>query len=293
MTPGHAINPASLAVCSAPDVATQALNSLNSAERDLCAREERLTRALQSGSTERLISVLEKIVTRSDQLESGGGALVIPSNGALPRLNHAGALRVGAELTRRGIAPVFRGMPYYCAAKGPASPWWHDCDTDLLALSLDAQWLACRYPHHRTEWQRAASIFDPSKFRATCGYLHWDGKRTPGQIAKALALSDEQQAELAYLHCLHVERRKQKLWGRWRIAKEEIEAGVRQNDKRPTDQQDATISRRSGLWLAAELGHWKPTRSSDLYAMQPEGTRLARNVVAKQLEKLPRVRRVD
>ena len=227
-------------------------------------RRERLAEVLALVSLDRLKATL------LDQLKQG---------------NQEGALLVSAEMTRRGIAPCFRGLP-------AQKVWWGGTDTDFALMTADLQWIVAKHPEHQTEWERAQAIFDPRKFDAAAAYLHWNGNRTAGQVAKALGLTDAQQRECAWIQCLHVERWRQRLHTRWPIARAKIAEGIKAHDRRPQADQDATINRRSDLWLCAELADWKPQRTADLFAMLT-GEVLPRNVVAKQLDKLPKVRRTD
>lgn len=230
---------------------------------DTKSRAGRLALVLHSTSTDRLKAAL------LDQLM---------------QLNTDGAMRVSAELTARGIAPCFRGRPVERAF------WCPEIDF-ILALG-DMQWIVSTYPAHVPEWARAKAIFDPKRFRKGGEFLFWDGQRTPGQIAKALALTEQQQRECAWIQCLHVERWRSRLFKRWQIAAARVASAVREGDKRPSVDQDVTIKRRSDLWLCAELADWRPQRTATLYAAMT-GETLPRNVVAKQLAKLPRVRRTD
>lgn len=227
-------------------------------------RRERLAEVLALVSPDRLKA------TYLDQLKQG---------------NQDGALLVSAEMTRRGIAPCFRGLPV-------RHEWWMGTDTDFVLMVADLQWIVARHPEHLTEWERAQAIFDPRKFDAAAAYLHWNGNRTAGQVAKALGLTEAQQRECAWIQCLHVERWRQRLHTRWPIARAKIAEGIKAHDRRPQGDQDATIARRANLWLCAELADWKPQRTADLFAMLT-GEVLPRNVVAKQLDKLPKVRRTD
>lgn len=242
----------------------KALSSLDEATGDR-SRSDRLALALRGASTDRLkVALVEQI----------------------KQLNTDGALRVSAELTARGIAPCFRGT-------FDKREWWLGIpDADFILILGDLQWIITMYPNHRTEWQRAQPIFDPRRFRKTAEYLHWEGQRSAGQIAKALALTEAMQRESAWIQCLHVERWRHRLFKRLPIAHARITATIRENDRRLIGDQDATIKRRSDLWLCAELADWKPQRTASLYAMMT-GETLPRNVVAKQLEKMPKVRRTD
>lgn len=243
----------------------KALSSLEGMDDDI-TRENRLALALKNASTERLKSSLAHQVAE---------------------LNTEGALRVSSELTLRGIAPCFRDIPIN-------DEWLrqHWSGVEPILLLVDLQWIVSAYPDHVPEWKRVESIFNPRKFRKTAEYLHWDGKRSSGQIAKALALTEQQQRECVWIQCLHVERWRRRLLKRLPIAQARIASDIRDRDKRPSADQDETINRRSDLWLCAELADWKPQRTATLYAMKT-GKILPRNVVGKQLEKLPKVRRTD
>jgi hypothetical protein len=203
-------------------------------------------------------------------------------------LDEDAALRLGEELTSRGIPPCFRGN--FSEDEHLLSFWG---GVEPLLLLLDLQWIASRYPDQKPEWQRLKPLFvNTKKLRELSTYLYWGGRRAAGQIARALALTEAQQLECAWVQCLHVERRRHGLFKRLPITQSIIIATVRKNDKRPMIEQDATIERRSNLWLCAELASWKPQRTAEMYQMMT-GKTLPRNLVANQLAKLPKVRRGD
>ena len=228
--------------------------------------EDRLTLVLRSVSNDRLKLALA---------------------GQIEQLNEEAVLRVGAELTSRGIAPCFRGN---FAEDKLLRTFWRAVEP--LLLLLDLQWIVAKYPNHKPEWERLKSVFDPKKFLQTAEYLRWDGKRSAGQVAKAMGLNEQQQRECLWIQCLHVERWRKRLFQRLLIAKAHIESSIREGDRRPIEAQNETVKRRCDLWLCAELGDWKAQRTANLYAMMT-GKTLPRNVVAKQLQKLPKVRRTD
>lgn len=241
------------------------LNSLDEANEEETSHAARLAMALKSASTAKLKSAF------ADQIK---------------QLNTEAALRVSAELTARGIAPCFRGT-------FDKHEWWLNLpEADFILMAADLQWIVAEYPNHEPEWERAKPVFKPRKFRKAVEYLHWEGRRTAGQIAKAMALTEQQQRECIWIQCLHVERWRGRMLKRLSLAETRIQTAIRSNDKRPTVEQDATIKRRADLWLCAELADWKPQRTANLYKRMT-GEVLQRNVVAKQLDKLPRVRRID
>lgn len=196
------------------------------------------------------------------------------------------ALMLSAELTARGIPPCFRGIPT------TSGLWMGATEAKLILMIADLQWIVASYPGHRCEWERAQSIYDLAKLEKTAEYLLYDGRRTPGQIAQALGLTDSQQRECAWIQCLHIERWRKRLYLRLPVAASRITNAIRATDKRTVAEQDATIKTRRDLWLCAELADWKPQRTANLYAMLT-GETMPRNAVANQLAKLPKVRRTD
>jgi len=242
-----------------------ALSGIDEATAADTSHAVRLTLALKSASSDRLKAAF------IDQLK---------------QLNIDGALRVSAELTARGIAPCFRGI-------FDKSEWWLNIpDADFILMVADLQWIVAEYPNHKPEWERANPIFDSRRFRKAAEYLHWEGRRTAGTIAKAMALSEQQQRECAWIQYIHVERWRGRMLIRLPIAQGRITSAVRDRDRRAIVDQDVTIKRRGDLWLCAELADWKPQRTANLYKSMT-GESLPRNVIARQLEKLPRVRRTD
>lgn len=196
------------------------------------------------------------------------------------------ALLASAELAARGIPPCFRGIP--TGLEG----WARTTELDFILMAADIQWIVLAYPAHRTGWERAQDVFNPAKFGRVAAYLHWAGRRTPGQVVTALGLSERQQHECVWIQSLHMRQWTGRLSRRLPIAELKITEMVRATDKRDKAQQDATIKRRVNLWHCAELADWKPQRTADLYAMLT-GETMPRNAVSNQLAKLPKVRRTD
>jgi hypothetical protein len=192
--------------------------------------------------------------------------------------NEGATLELGAEFCRRGIAPCFRGIAHDWFFAGHP-------DVDRLLAICDIQWVAARHPKHEPGWKRLAGIHDPALFLKTADYIIWGGQRTPGQIAKALDLSLDQQRECQWIQRLDVVRWREALARRAPAMRTRITNTVRRNDRRDEAEQDATIARRNDLWLCAEMANWRPQRTADLYAMKT-GIVLGRNLVAKQVAKI-------
>jgi hypothetical protein len=251
------------------------------------------------GSVHALLSPDYKAHKSLDELTDGEDLLELALKGAtterlkaalatqLELLNINGVLRASSELTARGIAPCFYGINL-------DDRWLkvHWSGVEPILMLVDLHWIVTTYPDHVPEWKRAEQIFDPRRFKAAAEYLHWGGQRTSGQIAKALALTEQQQLECVWIQCLHIQRWRARLLRRLPIAKARITSDVRDKDKRQVKEQDVTILHRCDLWLCAELAKWKPQLTANLYAML-SGQTMSRQAVANQLAKLPRVRRTD
>lgn len=189
----------------------------------------------------------------------------------------AAANRLAEELDRRGIAPVFRVLrddldhcPYLIE---------HVALRDLI-------WLRQRHPAHKVAWLQHRGVFHPDDDKALKAMRHllWEGRRPPAQLIKALALTLEQAAELAWIIPAPIAARRRKIAGQRDRVAEKIAGAVRgSRDRRSDAEKDATIRRRAAIWQAAELADWSPTRTAELFAMMPGGEPLPRNVIGNQL----------
>ncbi len=195
-------------------------------------------------------------------------------------------LHLSREFTRRGIAPAFRGIPLH------DDPWWamRTDEANFILLCADLEWITARYPDHKPEWPRLQSVFDPKKLVSTAQYLHWDGRREPGQIANGMKLSEDMQRELAWVQHLHVHRWCKRLQKRVPLARAAIQRDVLSRPWKSKASKEETIQRRADIWQCAELGRWKPQRTADFYAMLT-GHMLTRGIASVQLGKLPKVPR--
>lgn len=189
------------------------------------------------------------------------------------------ALRIGGELDRRGIAPVFRLSDTRSDELLPEV-------RQIVALA-DLQWLRVRYPAHVPAWDRLRGVFDKDQAKAlrAARFALWNGHRRPGQLVKALALTDMQLQELAWLIPAHAGRlRRSILERRHGVAIRIAEALRSSRDRRGSEEQAKTCTRREALWLCGELADWRPQRTAELFAMMPDGHELPRNVVGRQLD---------
>ena len=199
-------------------------------------------------------------------------------------MNTKGALLVSAELTARGIAPYFR-----LNLDGSPSRGVSHIEANYILMVADLQWIIARYPKHKTNWNRAQSIFNPGTFLRTADYLFWDGIRTGGQVAKALGLTKPQQLECCWIKPIAIGHWQASLTRQRPAMRSLITDHVRSKDRRDEGRQDLTVKRRTNLWLCSQLAGKKPQQTADYYHMLT-GEKLARNLVAKQLGKIPRQR---
>ena len=199
------------------------------------------------------------------------------------KINHF--MHLSAELSRRGIPPCFR-MNFAKDVVWIAG----DSEEAYFLMLADFEWIIFRYPTHKVAWKCAESLFAPGKFKKTAQYLRWDGKRASGQIATALALTIHQQRECAWIQSLAVRRWRDTLIKRMPVARAVIAAHLASKDKRPMDDVSITIDRRFDIWLCGQFGGNKPQHTANFYKMLT-GQKLPRNIVAKQLQKIPVVRR--
>lgn len=201
-------------------------------------------------------------------------------------LNIRAIMRVSAELTIRGVPPCFR----FDFSEDGQFLHHESNEASHLMMLIDLQWIVSRYPTHKVNWKAAKALFNPVKFDKTADYLYWGGRRAPGQIATALGLTKYQQRECIWIQSLLMKRWRLNLLRRWPAATQRITADVLLKDGRPREAQDLTIQRRISLWLCGEFGDKKPQRTADFYQMLT-GHKIPRNIVAKQLQKMPLVRR--
>ncbi len=255
---------------------------------DNTATEERGPRAFLSPDDKIIIDSIEDQPSRTERLAQALKRADVDQlkrrlADCIRRREEAAAAAISSELVARGIPPVFYGIERIDAAMLAPE------DARMILLTADLQWLRHRYPSHRPAWQRLESLFThPTLEQSKLDYLFYDGNRTSGAMVKALALTIEQQRECCFLQVEGVKRWTAALFLRWAVARTQIEAGIRDKDRRPVEAQDATIAVRSNLWICAELAKWKPQPTADLY-MAMTGKTMPRNAAQQHLDRLPKV----
>lgn len=255
---------------------------------DITATEERGPRAFLSPNDKIIIDSIEDRLSRPERLalalkRADVGGLKRRLADCICRGEAEAAAAISGELVARDIPPVFYGLEQI--DKLFLAP----DDARLILLTIDLLWLRHRYPSHRPAWQRLEPLFDKPLIHApTVRYLFFDGTRSQGAMVKALALTTEQQRECCFLRVKGVDEWAAALFHRWAAARAQIEAGIRTNDKRPLEAQDATIKVRADLWICAELTKWKPQPTANLYRAMT-GKTMQRNAVQQHLDRLPKL----
>lgn len=258
-------------------------------QAELESRSDRLSKVLATESVDDLLSDLDDQMTRCGlrlrrlSTTLRGGEFPLPER---EQADIDDTLALGSELCRRGIAPVWRNTPWYCGSQDDKSPWWRDKSADLLALALDVQWIACRWPKHRPAWQRAEGVFNPRTLWPALKFLYHDGRRTPGQLVMALALAPDQQIELCHARSIGVSKRVCWMWRHQAEAREQIATQVHVRDLRSEDERSATVDRRHATWMAGHLAGGKPTRMAELLALRPDAGTMRRSTVARDWAKV-------
>ena len=200
-------------------------------------------------------------------------------------MNSKGALLVSAELTARGIAPYF-----WLNLDNDSSHRMSSIEVNYILMVADLQWIIARYPKHKTKWDRAQTIFNPGTFVKTADFLFWDGIRTGGQVAKAMGLTKLQQLECCWIKTIEIGQWQATLMRQLPAMRSLINDHVRSKDRRDEEYRVLTVKRRTNLWLCSRMADKKPQQTANYYHMLT-GEKLGRNLVARQLGKIPRMRR--
>ncbi len=189
---------------------------------------------------------------------------------------------LGEELTRRGIPPAFRRSPL-SASGGPLIP-----EEDIFLLDL--QWLAGRYPAHRSLLKYFPRPFTPSRFEAAAMWMLRNGLRQPAFYLKVLALREDQQVECSYLRGEPIRRRMEVVHKLSAEALERLKLANRTN--RRARAQEAvdwkqTVQRRHDIWLCGSMADWQPKRTAELYEALT-GTQITRSLAGKIISEVHR-----
>lgn len=188
---------------------------------------------------------------------------------------------IAEEFSRRGIPPAFRPSPFLDGK--PRIP-----KEDVFLHDL--QWLAFRYPAHRVFMTRYQTLFDPEQFVRTAKFLLWRGLHKPHFYIKALALTDEQQAECVYLPGADMRRRMQTVENLSTVVFEALQLANRSNPRARAQQETdwrATVQRRHDIWRCGSMADWLPTRTAELYKALT-GIEISKALAGKIIEEVHR-----
>jgi hypothetical protein len=183
------------------------------------------------------------------------------------------------ELTARGVPPSLREM-----------------ELDRLHLGLnekfdlfiyDAHWIMRRYPDQVTavRFVQTERLFKESTFHQAAQFTFYYGQRPPGKIAGGLALTAEQQWECSWLRSKRITKSADAIASARPSVRKKLRETIyaARNKAFSNDDAAASLLRRERLWLCSQMFGDSPTEISRRYE-QMTGERIARNVVAKQLQ---------
>jgi hypothetical protein len=187
---------------------------------------------------------------------------------------------INRDFTRRGIPPCFRFR-----RPPDASEFGLNGRYDLALW--DADWITTRHPNHKVLFGQHKALFTPKTFLASLGFLFYFGNRPPWNMCRALGLTEAQQWECQLLQSGAIGKRRRQI-SKMR-PKMELQIATAQDHKRQRGRSAAdkakTLERLKALWLCGSMSDWKAQRTADLYHMLT-GDRIARNLAAKQIEKI-------
>lgn len=188
------------------------------------------------------------------------------------------------EYTRRGIPPVFRGLP-------EPNPEVREQVGD--AFAVDLQWLVTKYQDHAT-FRKWRGLWKPGQFHSAAKWISGSYPHNqPYWFVRGLTLTDDQQREMHLIKfdryrteferiTARIDEIKPRLWG----AYHETAKDPRHRSKDP----HATIERRLNVWFCTSLNSWtKPRyqRIANLYEART-GQKITRQKVLNDIEILRR-----
>lgn len=216
------------------------------------------------------------------------------------RLQHAfdsgdrvGAFLASWEFTRRGVAPVFRGLKFQWNKKGSTQM------RDLM--TFDLEWLRRRHPElaqtvsaarSRSALRRLADVFSSSErlrvFLRGVAVSLTGNYAMPWKLCSDLKLTEIQQTECRTIRSSEVSKRIKAVRERLQAMRDTIEAmenGGRCG--RSEEERRQTVQRRVDLWFCSELaGRDRPTAIAKLYTSMT-GDPITKEVVSNQLSRVP------
>lgn len=194
------------------------------------------------------------------------------------------ALLLADALIERGIPPLF---------------WHHHLSKSVYCLeqiydllAYDIRWLRERYRDHHTQirYKRYRLLFGRSEihFHRETEFAFYQGRRAPGQIVRAMSLTEQQQWDCWWLRSARIVKLsaivESKRSGVFAILQNAINGGRRTATFSNDDAKTALI-RRHRLWLCSQIAGGKPSETARRYE-QMTGEILSRQVVANQLKNI-------
>lgn len=183
---------------------------------------------------------------------------------------------VNQEYSRRGMPPVFRGLPNYWDPNGMKQ-------ADLIWVDLE--WLWARYRQYKPENARWKSIYASKEFYHPTAAFIWETvkKAEMWKVVRGLNLDDDMQCKL---HVIKVEKHSNKI-KKIESRMKEIEINLRakwhsHGITLPRDQVEHMIRRRLDIWVCAVLADRSPQRTATLYEAKT-GQSISRQLASKTI----------
>ena len=165
---------------------------------------------------------------------------------------------INGEYTRRGIPPVFRGLPPL-----------NDDDPAQVAdcFAIDLQWLTAMHPKKSLLFSKWIGVYRPASFHSTCDYISANyPRRDMWWFCNGLSLTDDEQRELHFLKKSGIRKEFETLSEERDNVRIKLSTAFHSRDGRyKKGDHNATINRRLAIWFVGSLSSWKPQRTAQLY----------------------------
>lgn len=190
------------------------------------------------------------------------------------------AFLINEALTAAGVPPCFRHLP---------DPDTADIVRRFDILLADLEWIANRYRDHHALYERYRRLFLPHAFHKTAYFIYYSGRTPAWKVVRGLALTIDQQWECHCLRSGSVSKRYRAMMEKRDRTFQKITDTVQSGrcGGRSREELNQTILRRMAIWECGWMAENRPQRTADLLHLKT-GELVARNVVAKQLEKIDR-----
>lgn len=191
------------------------------------------------------------------------------------------AYLIAEEMTTRGMPPCFR--------LSHLSNKTLTVNQKFDLYVYDLRWLATHYPEQAKPVKntRYAKLFTPRIAFKDAEHLFFYGNTPAWMIVKRLRLTEEQQWDCAFLRSAPVAKKANAITEQRDRVFQALLGELPSIMKTGMGEEEAKtiVLRRHRLWLCSRMVGGSPTKTARRYE-QLTGHAIARNIVAKQLEKI-------